>query len=393
MLLSAQADDELYSLHQGLGDADWVVVASWISIFSGLLAVARLEGVTRRIRGLLFSAAAIQALAAISDSGDGGSFGVVIADPTIMAWLTETLDVIYAATFALALAGTAGLLVLGRIVGDVAPALLSPESGPTWTTPEFQACKVTRAMERTELDWSFVDSAYCISLKEREDRAVAATAQFNEVGLASRLLFYRPNRHKTNPVLGIWESHCAVARHALAQGHERVAIFEDDVRFDLKLTTRKLGSIARALDILPDNWQIFFLGHWIIDCAFVSRTVLWTQSGCAHAYIASRQLLEWMAASDFEDFRRRHPEPSVIGRGIDDAFYRLPHAFAIFPMIAIQSTSPSDHLTRSKRGNIGRMRHIVTRTRFREWGISKLMRVNELRAVIRAAMRPRRRPR
>jgi hypothetical protein len=207
------------------------------------------------------------------------------------------------------------------------------------------------------------------------------------VGLAKRLSFYRPERHPKDSVRGIWESHQAVARHALAAGHGVVAVFEDDLRFTGSLKPGKLKRIARALQDLPPDWQIFFLGHWPLRCSFIKPDVLRTRSGCAHAYIANRRTLEWIAATDFDAFRKEHPEPSAVGRGIDDAFYRLPGAYAIFPMIAIQSPSPGDHVRPKNRGNFGRFRHLVTRTRLREWGLSLMMRPNEWRAVSVAAAR------
>ena len=44
----------------------------------------------------------------------------------------------------------------------------------------------------TSIDWSPIEAAYCISLREREDRARAAEAQFHRVGLCRKVVFYRP---------------------------------------------------------------------------------------------------------------------------------------------------------------------------------------------------------
>jgi hypothetical protein len=252
---------------------------------------------------------------------------------------------------------------------------------------DFHPCAVTPKKVTPALDWSFVDAAYCISLRERQDRADEATAAFNAVGLAPRVTFYRPRRHATDSIEGIWESHCAVARHALAAGHRRVAIFEDDVRFDRGVTPRKLAKIARALRALPADWRIFYLGHWPVRCRVVSGALFETASGCTHAYIASRELLEWLRDSDYAQYRRDYPRRSVIGKGIDSAFFRFHKAYALFPMLAIQSPSPSDHRRVGPPRPIAKFRHLVTRTRLREKALSLFMRPNEAKAVALAVLR------
>ncbi len=252
---------------------------------------------------------------------------------------------------------------------------------------EFHPCAVTPKKVVPALDWSFVDAAYCISLRERQDRADEATAAFNAAGLAPRVLFYRPMRHATDSIEGIWESHCAVARHALAAGHRRVAIFEDDVRFDRGVTPRKLTKIARALRALPADWRIFYLGHWPVQCRVAAGSLFETRSGCTHAYIASRELLEWMRDSDYAQYRRDFPNRSVVGKGIDSAFFRFHKAYALFPMLAIQSPSPSDHRRLGPPRPIAKLRHLVTRTRLREKALSLFMRPNEAKAVALAVLR------
>lgn len=260
------------------------------------------------------------------------------------------------------------------------PSFASPMSGLD-DERDFHACAVTNGADAPSLDWAFVDAAYCISLRERDDRTRQATAEFNAAGLARRLLFYRPARHATDAVEGIWQSHCAIARHALAAGHRRIAIFEDDVHFDRKVTPKRLAAVARELDSLPDGWEIFYLGHWPVRCRLLSRNLLHTRSGCTHAYIANLSLLEWMQRSDYAEFRRQNPRRSAVGRGIDSAFFRLKGAYAIFPMLAVQSASPSDHRPAHTSRRIKKVRHLVTRTHLRERALSFFMRPNEWKAV------------
>lgn len=63
---------------------------------------------------------------------------------------------------------------------------------------------------------------------------------------------------------------------------------------------------------------------------------------------------------------------------IDAAYARLPATYAIFPMIAVQSTSKSDHLTYNPNKKTRKVRHFITHSKHRERLLSKLMRPNEI---------------
>jgi GR25 family glycosyltransferase involved in LPS biosynthesis len=231
-------------------------------------------------------------------------------------------------------------------------------------------------------DWSFVDAIYCISLAERPDRLASAAAEFHRVGLCRDVLFYRPKRHPKDPIIGIWESHSAVARQACERGHERVLVLEDDIRFARALRPRRLQSIARAMTTLPADWRIFYLGHWAIRATFFRRDVLRTRSACTHAYVASRSTLTWLAGSAYQRVELDHRWSRLIGRGLDAAFASLGNAYACFPMVAVQDTSPSDHLRPERRGRIRKLRHVIAHTRAREILLSKLMIPNQFFVVL-----------
>jgi hypothetical protein len=170
-----------------------------------------------------------------------------------------------------------------------------------------------------------------------------------------------------------------VALHALAQGCERALIFEDDERFPRSITPWRLAGIGSALESLPPDWMIFFLGHWPVWAHFVRRDVLRTSSGCAHAYIASRRLQEWLR--DHPWTKHEVPKRPIVGRGLDSAYARLPGTYALFPMIAVQTARVNDNSTpqqKRRRRNKRRLGHIVTHSRYRELLLSRLMRLNEL---------------
>lgn len=249
--------------------------------------------------------------------------------------------------------------------------------GPEWhPCPTDPGCPHCQGASAGATDWSFAEAAYCISLKTRPDRAAAVAAEFHRVGLCRRVRFYRPDKHPRKGVIGSWESHRAVAMDALERGARRVLILEDDVRF-VRLGPGTGESIRRALERLPDDWTLFFLGHWPLAAWFVGHHVLRTSSACAHAYLASPRLLAWL---------RDHPwgspgvaKHAVVGRSLDAAYARLPATYALFPMIAVQAVSRSDNFNSGPPRPKARrkLKDVIRRSRQREALIAHLMRPNE----------------
>jgi glycosyl transferase, family 25 len=229
------------------------------------------------------------------------------------------------------------------------------------------------------LDWSFLDGVYCISLKSREDRAVRVAVEFHKVGLCRQVLFYRPLRYPGRGYIGSWESHRAVAEHARERGYERTLILEDDVQFARRLSPRSVRAIGHAIERLPPDWMIFFLGHWPLWAYFVHPNVLRTSSGCAHAYVVSPRLLRWLHEHPWgtPDIARRR----LIGKALDSAYAMLPATYALFPMIATQSISRSDNFAVVSKKNT-KLKHLVTHSRYREWLLSNLMRPFEAIVVL-----------
>jgi hypothetical protein len=255
-------------------------------------------------------------------------------------------------------------------------------SGETVRIDRFHPCPIDpgcahcRAGEAWPA-WRFVHRAYCISLADRPDRAALAAAELHRVGLCRRVLFYRPDRHPTRVIEGIWESHRAVARHAQETGARNALILEDDVAFAPWVGRRTLAAVEAAMAALPPDWTIFFLGHWPLKARFVTPNLLRTSSACAHAYIASPRLLAWLAANPFSKERRERER--IAGGGIDASYARLPEAFAFFPMLATQAARGSDHMAEKKRNKpIRKLKHLVTRTDLGEFLLARMMRPNEL---------------
>jgi hypothetical protein len=248
-------------------------------------------------------------------------------------------------------------------------------------TSPFHACPVSPTCPYcispdfpTSIDWSSIEAAYCISLREREDRVRAAEAQFHRVGLCRRVVFYRPTRHPSNPIAGIWESHRAVLSDALRHGCRSALVFEDDVVFSRRLGLGTSRALKHVIEDLPADWNILYLGHWPMRIRFISAHLVSTSSACTHAYLASERLMRFIVDRPYTD----QVPLAGVGRGIDSVFARLPHTYAYFPMLAVQSTSPSDHFPPRPGRKFRKFSHIVTRTRAREWLLSNMMRPAEI---------------
>jgi len=200
------------------------------------------------------------------------------------------------------------------------------------SVPRDDSCAYcTRRSEVTSLP-SPIDVIYCISLQEQPKRTRQAIAHFHHIGLCRHVTLYRPTRGK-NGERAIWESHRAVARHALAIACRNALILEDDIFFR-RPWSKLAPTIERAIAVLPSDWWSFYLGHLPLQAYFVRPNILRVRSAGAHAYIASPRLLNWLAETE-----PMSPEVATarwIGRSLDSAMANLPGMYALFPMAVLQ---------------------------------------------------------
>lgn len=221
------------------------------------------------------------------------------------------------------------------------------------------------------------DAAYCISLQEQPHRTVAASALFHRVGLCRHVMFYRARRGRHIPQ-AVWTSHHEVARHALGSGCQRAIVFEDDVWLS-RPWERLARRIARALQRLPEDWWCLYLGHFPLKAYFVRPGLMRTRSGCAHAYLANKPLLRWLAETTPSD-------PAVpvwrrIGFSIDAAMAMLPQMYALFPMAAMQRPL-GDHRVDPWRTAEGKRRSLLDPARYRDLVIQRGPRLAEIIAAL-----------
>ena len=208
-----------------------------------------------------------------------------------------------------------------------------------------------------------VDAIYCISLQEDQHRTTRASAHFHRLGLCTAVTFYRPRRGK-NTHRAVWESHRAVARHALAQGYQRALILEDDVAF-LRPWSSVAPRILRALSRLPENWWGFYLGHWPFQGYLIGKDIMRIRSGCSHAYIANTRLLQWLSTTIPMDPEVPMWTGKMIGCSVDAAMAFLPRMYAIFPMVAAQRRIPGDQRPPAWLNHTGGIRRLFDVERYR----------------------------
>jgi hypothetical protein len=203
--------------------------------------------------------------------------------------------------------------------------------------------------------WDFFDRIYCISLEERGDRRQSAMAQLRKVGLHDKVEFLIVKRHPCNVEQGIYESHMACLKKGLAAGAERIVVFEDDILFD-RYDTDRLRRCTQFLLSHPD-WQVLLLGGLIHSSRKTEEPAVQkvTYQSLAHAYALNRSYAETLAYKPWEGI-------------VMDVLFRplVDHIYAICPMFAFQSNSPTDN-------------KYLGLHRFRRWcgGLERIQKANE----------------
>lgn len=134
--------------------------------------------------------------------------------------------------------------------------------------------------------------AFCINLDRRADRWALVESEFAR--LAWPVTRWRAVEHEKSPYDGLrpaqaacLDSHKQLWRHALAQNHPAVAIFEDDVVF-----SRDFKDIfPRAAAQLPADWEVWHLHSSRAALKPVNALLVQIvgQMWGTHGYLISRQ--------------------------------------------------------------------------------------------------------
>jgi hypothetical protein len=243
--------------------------------------------------------------------------------------------------------------------------------------PRDEQCAYCNGERRAATLAPDVQAIYCISLQEQPRRAAQAAAHLHATGLCQQVTFFRPRRgHNAN--YAIWESHCLVAQEAVRRGFDRVIVLEDDAFF-YDAWNANVPRIKRAMESLPADWWGLYLGHVPIQAYFVRGGLLRTRSGCTHAYLANRPLLNWLATTP--PMGPDVPTWPLIGQSIDSAMSSLPELYALFPMIARQRFL-GDYRVDSRVDDRGRRRTFTDVDRWRYLFIFRGARFAEAAAVV-----------
>ena len=204
--------------------------------------------------------------------------------------------------------------------------------------------------------WNFFDTIYCISVDLRQDRRQTARQEFARVGLQDRVEFVIVKKHPRNPEQGIYESHLLCMEKGLAAGAETILIFEDDILF----TGFKETELRRACSQLAGHagWNALFLGCMVsrIERTDSSSLVRISYRCLTHGYAVSRRFAEHIVQIPWQGI----PYDGLLRQQCDNYF-------AVHPMTAFQSSSPTDNHTLL----IDRMRRFFG-------GLQRLQRLNEL---------------
>lgn len=118
--------------------------------------------------------------------------------------------------------------------------------------------------------FKFFDKIYCINLDERKDRWNECLKNFQkyEIDNYERIDAIKVNGNihpKRKGQLGCALSFCKTFEKALADGHEKILIFEDDFEFPFPKEDL-FEKLNRSIIELPKDWDSFYLGATLVDC-------------------------------------------------------------------------------------------------------------------------------
>ncbi len=166
-----------------------------------------------------------------------------------------------------------------------------------------------------------------------------------------------------------------MALEALAKGFRTVLVLEDDALFARRVTPRTVPRgrprpgrpAARLDDLLPR--------------ALAGAGLVRAPQRPAHGLGLRPRLRREPAALGVAappPLRHRPDRARLAGVSVDAAYAALPGAYAYFPMLAVQSDSPSDHMPHQRGQPVKKLRHLISRSAKRELLQSRLMRPTEL---------------
>jgi hypothetical protein len=204
--------------------------------------------------------------------------------------------------------------------------------------------------------WDFFDRLYCISLEEREDRRQSAIASFAQVGLTGKVEFVIVQRHPSNVMQGMYESHMACLRKGLEAGAENIVVFEDDVVFD-RFGPQRLRNCTEFLAQHPE-WKVLLLGALLRSSKKTANPCVQKvrYQSLAHAYVLNRPYAQTLAYQPWRGIIN-----DTLFRPLNDDVY------AVYPMCVFQKYFASDN---DKYRTLERIRRLLG-------GLERIQKANE----------------
>jgi GR25 family glycosyltransferase involved in LPS biosynthesis len=174
--------------------------------------------------------------------------------------------------------------------------------------------------------FDFFDGAFCVTVDTQSRRARLANAQFKDIGLQpqGRDVEFITSKKTTPYQSGCTQGHKKCIKLAKERNYKNVLIFEDDVAF----INYNAPILRDALQLLPDTWQLFFLGGRIKPQPkhrFVSEHLLKTRVLETHAYAVNSSIFDEILSWDIAP---THHLPQY--------YATLTECFTIFPLMTLQ---------------------------------------------------------
>lgn len=186
--------------------------------------------------------------------------------------------------------------------------------------------------------------SYLINLSHRTDRLDRSTNELHKAGIEFERFEAISGDNKP---LAFNKSQYFCIKKAVEAGHERFAIFEDDVAF-----TDKWHLIGSAINELPENWGLLHLGCNLIGM----DTTVWQMPTKYSEHLAilhnawQTQAIVWnakMASHVLKSFPYWTDEYEKEGLTILDEWlrtniYQMNNSYVMRPMVAYQRPDTSD---------------------------------------------------
>jgi GR25 family glycosyltransferase involved in LPS biosynthesis len=145
----------------------------------------------------------------------------------------------------------------------------------------------------TDFDWSFIDRARCISLKENEEIRKVFTQQCKTINLPFE--FHIVDRHPEGGLVGCFESHMMIIKDALENNVNNLLIFEDDARFfEKRMKSQFIDRLKNSMKAC--QWDLVYFGHmpYPMSRILTNDTPLAKsdRSWMSHSYILSKAMMQ-----------------------------------------------------------------------------------------------------